>query len=91
MNYMTSLISDTSSHPILSYLFFWYTLYFYFMYSLGALAWSLNTLCTAHGQPTQNVALASFIRIVVKACKTVAPHPLLFTPTTLDQVQGLAS
>ena len=57
---------------------------------LGALAWSLHTLCTAHGQPTQSVALASFVRVVVGACKTLAPHTLLFTPTS-DKVQGLDS
>ena len=30
----------------------------------GALAWSLHTLCTDHGQPIQIVALASLIRTV---------------------------
>ena len=57
---------------------------------LGALAWSLHTLCTAHGQPTQNVALASFVRIVVGAGKMLAPHTLLFTPTSSEQATGQA-
>ena len=57
---------------------------------LGALAWSLHTLCTAHGQPTQNVALASFVRIVVGVGKMLAPHTLLFTPTSSEHTSGQA-
>ena len=43
----------------------------------GALAWAMQTVSTAHGQPTQNVALSALVRMSVVACKQLAPHALL--------------
>mmetsp|Transcript_274 Transcript_274/g.332 ORF Transcript_274/g.332 Transcript_274/m.332 type:complete len:2038 (+) Transcript_274:135-6248(+) len=65
----------------------------------GVLAWAVQTVSTAHGQPTQNVALAALVRITYILCKQINPtlvtfpecpgsQPLL-SPTSSDTVNFL--
>jgi hypothetical protein len=65
----------------------------------GVLAWAVQTVSTAHGQPTQNVALAALVRITYILCKQINPTLVTFpecpgsqatlSPTSLDTVNFL--
>jgi hypothetical protein len=52
------------------YIFIFLNIFFYKV-PTGVLAWAVQTVSTAHGQPTQNVALAALVRITYILCKQV--------------------
>ena len=65
----------------------------------GVVAWALKTVSTAHGQPTQNVAMAALVRMSFMLCKKLSPSilkgpqstPHLITPTVIESINYLRS
>jgi hypothetical protein len=65
----------------------------------GVLAWAVQTVSTAHGQPTQNVALAALVKITYILCKQINPTLVTFpkcpgsqstlSPISLDTINFL--